>query len=441
MTTTHPIPEQAPAAVAPAASPAAEHRPAVRRRAVAAGAAGTLALALTVGGAYALGRTAVVPAGSAAGASFATGAAWWPATDPGTGGTSAGGAAASGPVGPGADPSDTGALDATAADAEQSAGVVVIDTVLGYSGGEAAGTGIVLTSDGLVLTNNHVVEGSTEVEVTVPATGETYAATVVGTDATSDVAVLELDGASGLRTATLDDDGDLAVGDDVTAVGNAGGTGELVAASGTVTALDRSITTASELGVAGESLDGLIEVDADIVSGDSGGPLLDAEGEVVGIDTAASSGSADIVGYAVTIDDAMDVVEVVLAGEDTDTVTIGYPAFLGVQVAATQEAATVPGRGGLGAGDATGASDGSTSGTTSSGALVAGVLDGTPAAGAGLTAGSTLTALDGAAITSADDLTAALAAHDPGDAVTVTWTDASGQERSADVVLVEGPAA
>ncbi len=417
---------------------AVAERPRTARRVLALGAAGVLALSLTAGGAYAVGREAASTPTTSGSSTSALGAAWDvpSAADPGSTdpGTTPGGGGA---FGPGASTSDTSTLDVTAADADEAAGVVVIETELGYSGSAAAGTGIVLTTDGLVLTNNHVIEGSTEIAVTVPSTGATYAATVVGTDATSDVALLELDDASGLTTVTLDDDGDLAVGDAVTAVGNAGGTGELVAADGTVTGLDETITTSSELGVVGETLDGLIEVDADIVSGDSGGPLLDDEGEVVGIDTAASSGTADIVGYAVTIDDALAVVDVILSGEDTDSVTIGYPAFLGVQVAATQEAATVPGRGGLGGGDASTATDGAATGT---GALVAGVVDGTPAAAAGITAGSTITALDGTALTSATDLTAALDALDPGDTVTVTWTDASGGSHTADVVLVEGPA-
>jgi S1-C subfamily serine protease len=406
------------------------------RRAVAVGAAATLALGLTATGSLALAHGAAVTPSAA---STTAGAAGWSTQDlvpvrPDGGGTSP-----TVPSPTGTPTTGTTALDVTAADADESAGVVVVETLLGYTGGEAAGTGMVLTADGLVLTNNHVVEGATQVVVTVPSTGETYAAEVVGTSATADVAVLELDGADGLQTVTLDDDEDLAVGDAVTAVGNAGGTGQLVAADGTVTALGRSITTASGNGSAGETLVDLVEVDADVVSGDSGGPLLDAEGEVVGIDTAASSGTTDIVGYAVTIGDAMEVVEVILAGEETDTVTVGYPAFLGVQVVAQAEAATVPGRGGLGAGDVTAATDpAGSAGTT--GAVVSGVVENTPAADAGITAGSTITAVGTWALESAEDLTAVLAELEPGDGVSVTWVDADGQEHTAAVVLVEGPA-
>ncbi|WP_425956116.1 S1C family serine protease [Xylanimonas sp. McL0601] len=301
------------------------------------------------------------------------------------------------------------------ATAAEERGVVLVETVLGYEGAEAAGTGVVLTSNGYVLTNNHVVEGATQIRVVVAATGESYTARVVGTDSTGDVAVLRLEDASGLQTATIDNDGGATVGDQVTAVGNAGGTGTLSAADGTVAALEQSITTQSEGPAQGETLSGLIEVNADVVSGDSGGPLLDSEGEVVGIDTAASSGSADITGYAVPIDDALRIAHAIMAGTASDTVTIGYPAFLGVQVASQYDR--------LG------------------GAAIAGVIDGTPAQQAGLTAGSTITAVDGTAITSADGLTAALAGHQPGDAITLTWTDAVGQQHSARVVLAEGPAA
>ncbi|MBW0255970.1 S1C family serine protease [Cellulomonas sp. PS-H5] len=323
----------------------------------------------------------------------------------------------------------TGTLDTSTATEAQQQGVVLIDTVLGYQSAEAAGSGVVLTSDGLVLTNNHVVEGATEITVTIGTTGETYTAQVVGTDATADVAVLQLQGASGLTTATLDSDDDLAVGDAITAVGNAEGGGVLLAADGTVTALDQSITTQAEGVSSGESLTGLIQVDADVVSGDSGGALLDDQGEVVGITTAASSGSSDITGFAIPIDDALDVATQIVAGHDSDTITLGYPAFLGVQLA-TGATTTVPGLDGLGG----------TTGSTGAGATVAGVIDGTPAAQAGLAAGDTITAVDGTAVADGDALSAALAAHAPGDQVTLTWTAADGTAQTATVTLIAGPA-
>jgi S1-C subfamily serine protease len=262
--------------------------------------------------------------------------------------------------------------------------VVLVDTELSYEGAAGAGTGIVLTSDGEVLTNYHVVEGATAIRVTVASTGRAYTASVVGHSATSDVALLRLEDASGLTAARVDDD-TVALGDPVAAVGNAGGTGTLTAADGSVTDLDSTITTASEGSVASERLRGLIETDADVVPGDSGGPLLDAEGEVVGIDTAASSGSS-IDGYAIPIDDALTVVRQIRSGTETSTVQVGANAFLGVQV--TDAAAAYAG-----------ASYGSTG---TDGAAVAGVVDGSPAADAGLVAGDVITAVGSTPVGSPD---------------------------------------
>ncbi|ANP73390.1 S1C family serine protease [Cryobacterium arcticum] len=314
-------------------------------------------------------------------------------------------------------------LDTTAATAAQSVGVVVIDTVLGYESSEAAGTGLILTSDGRILTNNHVVEGATSITVTVVSTGTEYTAEVVGTDATEDIAVLELVDASGLATADLDTSGEVAVGDAVTGVGNAGGTGTLTAAAGTVLSLEQSITAQDSDGTNAEDLTGLIEVDADIESGESGGPLYDADGEVVGIDTAASSGSTTITGYAIPIEDVLEIVDTidaaVASGINTDTITVGYPAFLGIGLSST----------------------GSTRTTTSTGAGVAGVIADTPAATIGLAAGDTITAVDGTAVATATALSELLAAHSPGDTVTIDWVDASGVTHSAAAALIAGPAA
>ncbi|MCG2798952.1 MAG: trypsin-like peptidase domain-containing protein [Cellulomonas sp.] len=318
---------------------------------------------------------------------------------------------------------------ATAATTEQQVGVVTIVTTLGYENGQAAGTGMILTSDGTVLTNNHVIEGATSIEVTVESTGQTYTATVVGTDATHDIAVLQLENASGLTAITLDDDGGVSTGDTVTAVGNAEGTGDLVAATGDVTATDQTMT-ASESGTESETLEGLIEFSAAVVSGDSGGPVLDSEGEVVGITTAASSGSSTIVAYAIDITDAMEIVDQIEAGNASSDIVIGYPAFLGVQVS-SELSSSQPGLGSSGS-----------LGSSTTGATIAGVIDGTPAASAGLAAGDTITAVDGTAITTSSQLSSVLAEYSPGDSVTITWTSGTtGTSQSATVTLIEGPAA
>ncbi|RUQ08812.1 S1C family serine protease [Curtobacterium sp. HSID17257] len=307
---------------------------------------------------------------------------------------------------------------ATPATAAQKKGIVTIDTVMNYdTSSQAAGTGMVLTSDGFVLTNNHVVQGATSIRVTDETTGKQYQAEVVGTDATHDVAVLKLQDASGLSTVTLDDDGEPSTGDAVTDVGNAEGTGNLVAAAGTVTALDQDIQVQSESGTGTESLQGLIQVAAQIVPGDSGGPVLDSEGEVVGMATAASSGSAEVTGYAIPITTAKAIADKILAGESSDTVTIGLPAFLGVQVgssATTQTTAGVP---------------------------VAGTVDGSGAAAAGLVAGDTITSIDGTAVTSNDALTSAIRSHAVGDRVQIGYTDATGAAHTVTVTLTAGPAA
>ncbi|MDQ0745339.1 S1-C subfamily serine protease [Clavibacter sp. B3I6] len=299
-----------------------------------------------------------------------------------------------------------------AADAAQTAGVVTIDSALTYENAAGAGTGIILSSDGTILTNNHVVSGATSIRVTVESTGKAYVAKVVGTDAANDVAVLELEGASGLTPAKLDADG-VQVGEAVTGVGNAGGTGTLTAAAGRVTALGQTITTQSEGTAAGETLTELIQTDAPIVSGDSGGPLVDAEGEVVGIDTAASSGSAQIAGFAIPIEKAMGIAKQIESGVESGTVDIGYPAFLGVLLA-------------NGAG-------------TVAGAPVQGVVDGSGAAQAGLAQGDVVTSVDGKAVASASELSAAISAHEPGDRVALEWTTAAGAQQTGTVTLTEGP--
>jgi S1-C subfamily serine protease len=321
----------------------------------------------------------------------------------------------------------------TAATDAQSTGIVLINTVLAYQSAQAAGTGMVLTSDGEILTNNHVVAGATSISVTVASTGKSYDAKVVGTDATDDVAVLQLTGASGLTPANIDSSADVNIGGAVTGVGNAGGTGPLTSAPGNVTALDQTITTQAEGAAASETLNGLIQTNADIQSGDSGGPLYDANGAVIGIDTAASVGSSENQGYAIPIADALKIVDQIESGQETDSVSIGYPAFLGIEVGQEQ----TNGYGSLGGyGSQTGATE-----QAVAGAPVAGVISGGPAAGAGIVAGDTITAVDGTAIGSADALTSTLAGYEPRQSATITWTDAAGASHSATVTFAAGPAA
>jgi S1-C subfamily serine protease len=301
----------------------------------------------------------------------------------------------------------------TSATVAQQVGVVDINTVLGYQSARAAGTGMILTSTGEVLTNNHVINGATSISVTVVSTGKTYPATVVGTDPTEDVAVIQLQNASGLQTANIGDSSTVDVGETVTGVGNAGGVGGTPsAASGTVEALNQSITASDESGQDAETLTGLIETNAQIVAGDSGGPLYDSSGKIVGMDTAASSnGRVTNVAYAIPINHALAIADQIETGTETSTIHIGNPGFLGVSVA-----------------------------DTASGAAIASVVANGPAAKAGLAAGDVITAINGTKITSATSLHNALSGADPGQTITVTWTDSSGQTHHASVTLSTGPA-
>ncbi|HET7820676.1 MAG TPA: trypsin-like peptidase domain-containing protein [Ornithinibacter sp.] len=301
-----------------------------------------------------------------------------------------------------------------------SQGLVDVNTTIGYDGAQGAGTGIVLSADGLVMTNHHVVAGATAIRVTAVADGKTYDATVLGYDSTHDVAVLRLKGASGLTVAPLGSSSTVKVGDAVVAVGNAGGRGGTPSAvAGTVRALDQQITVQDERDGSPQRLTGLIQLDAAIVPGDSGGAVVDADGKVVGLVTAASAGAGSgdpsaAVGFAVPIDQARSIARQIIDGRSSSTVHIGGTPFLGVQL--------VPGSS-LGA----------------AGAQVAGVVPGSPAARAGIQQGDEVTALDGDAIASADALHAAVATHEPGDSVKVAWTDAAGTKHRATLKLGSGP--
>src|SRR5699024_8723728 len=309
------------------------HRTARPRRTVLAATGATAALALTIGGLAGLPAQAMTQTRTQATAPTADIRA--DASIPFTGHPAGNGDSSSPTDGTGTPSSGATAPEeqarATPADEQEATGVVLIDTELGYEKAEAAGTGIVLSRDGLVLTNNHVIADSTKVAVTVATIGKTYTASVVGSDSSEDVAVLKLKDAEDLQPATIDDD-TVDVGDDVTAVGNSEGTGRLMAAEGTVTDLGASVTTTAKGTEDSETLDDMIEVQADIVSGDSGGALLDDEGEVVGMDTAASSGTAVVTGFAIPIETALTTAESIIDGEQTSTNSLGYPAFLGIGV-------------------------------------------------------------------------------------------------------------
>jgi S1-C subfamily serine protease len=306
--------------------------------------------------------------------------------------------------------------------------VVDVNTVIqGSSGrsGEAAGTGIILTSSGQVLTNNHVVDGSTGIKVTVQGRSNTYTATVVGTDRPADVALLQLQGASGLPAATIADSSTLRIGQGVVALGNALGQGGTPAASqGSVTALDQSITASTGRSSA-EQLTGLIQSDAPISPGESGGPLVNSAGQVVGMITAGESQgfrqTTSTVGYAIPTNAAIDVVNQIRAGgQGNPDIIMGKPGYLGVAVQ-----------------DLTPAVAANLGLTAGSGVLVTQVVAGSPAGKAGITQDAVITSVDGKTVASQTALSQAIQSHKPGQQIRVSWVDQSGTH-SATVTLAPG---
>lgn len=306
-------------------------------------------------------------------------------------------------------------------------GLVDINTTLGYQQAQAAGTGMVLTSSGEVLTNNHVINGATSITARDIGNGRTYQAKVVGYDHSHDIAVLQLQGASGLQTVTLGDSGSASAGQKVVALGNALGKGGTPAvATGHIASLGASITASDEGAGTSEQLTGLIHHNAGIQPGDSGGPLVNTAGQVIGINTAASQGTQfqgqQTQAFAIPISQAKSIAGQIDAGTSSTTVHIGPTGLLGVQIMSANSAA------------ANGIQIGA-------GATVAGVVAGTPAAGAGLTQGDVIVSVDGQSVSSPEQLQSALGQHHPGDSVTIGWQDQTGQTQSASVVLANGPAA
>ncbi|GAA0557930.1 S1C family serine protease [Actinomadura livida] len=299
-------------------------------------------------------------------------------------------------------------------------GVVNIETEQDLRGTRAAGTGVVLTASGLVLTNNHVIRGATRIRGTDTDNRRTYTAQVVGYDRAGDIAVIRLEGAAGLKAAAFASASGVSVGDTVTAVGNAGGEGGRPrVVTGEVTALEQSVTARDDSSGTTERLSGLIETDAPIEPGDSGGPLLNTDGKVIGINTAASAGlSKDAAknknhrGYAIPSDRALDVARQIQRGESSITVHIGPTAMLGVKVRSNRN---------------------------SQGAVVAEVVPGSPAEAARIPVGASIVTFDGRGVDSPTTLTTLMLAHHPGDVVQLEWTTAQGAAVSATVRLAEGP--
>jgi S1-C subfamily serine protease len=333
-----------------------------------------------------------------------------------------------------------GLVDASSIAKRVDSGLVDINVTLNGNE-EAAGTGMVLTSNGEVLTNNHVIEGATSISVTDVGNGKTYGARFVGYDRTSDVAVLRLENASGLQTVSLGKSSGVSSGEAVVGIGNAGGSGGTPSyAGGSVIALDQSITASDQGDGTSENLTGLIETNADIQPGDSGGPLVNSSGKVIGMDTAASAGfsfeqggSSATQGFSIPIGTALKIAGEITSGDSSSTVHVGPTSFLGVSVVSAGGGASGAfGTGGSGFGQPVPTQ-------TSSGAEIASVVPGSPASQAGLAEGDTITSLGGQSVTSPDLLTTIVENEKPSTSVPLVYVDSSGTRQTVTVQLASGP--
>ena len=368
---------------------------------------------------------------------------------------------------------DGHSLRTAAVAAKVDPGVVDIDAEIAYSGGTSSeGTGMVISRDGLILTNNHVINGSNDIHVRLVMAGKKYLATVVGYDATQDVALLKISGAPELRPVSVGNSSQVTVGTAVVALGNAEGQGGRPrAAAGIVNSLNKTISPTDESTGDTETLHNMLQTNADIVSGDSGGPLANAAGQVIGMTTAnasSSQSSSSVLGYAIPINTALAVAHQIAAGQQGGTVQIGVPGFLGVlvpqsnssnpQKQASQQrqqeqqqsqqgsgpgAGSGQGPGGPGAGCVTDNSETSVPATiapAAQGALVDGVLCSTPAAKAGLVSGDVVTTVDGQPVTTPGSLTKTMEGYRPGVQVTLGWQTPAGQHQTGRITLAPAPA-
>lgn len=317
----------------------------------------------------------------------------------------------------------TAGAAAQAPNARVIAGIGDVNTNLGYQNAAAAGTGMVLTARGELLTNNHVIRGATTIKVRVVGNGRTYVASVLGYDVGADVALLQLRAAAGLATVPLGNSSTVRVGAKVTVIGNAGGRGGVPTTTrGTVRALHREITASDEANGTSERLVDLIETNAAVEPGDSGGALVNAVGRVVGLVTAGSNSytlqPGGNVGFAIPINKALTIAHRIEKRQFSAAIHPGATAFLGVDVTDSNYV-----RGGA----------------VEAGALVVGVVPGSPAQRAGLVAGDVITGLSGRPVTSPTTLTNALLAEAPGASVSLTWVDRLGSPHEATVTLGSGP--
>jgi S1-C subfamily serine protease len=363
-------------------------------------------------------------------------------------------------------PGSGSALNVAAVKKKVAPGLVDITATLKYASETAEGTGMVLSPSGLVVTNNHVIDGATAVMVSLAENvHRTYKAQVIGYDSIDDVALLQLTGASGLATVSIGNSAQVRVGTQVLALGDAQGRGGVTPARGYISGLNRSIQASDQGSGSTEDLNHMLQTNAQIQQGDSGGALANSAGQVIGMVTAANTASdgqsGDSMGFAIPINTALVIAQKIAAGQPSANVYIGVPGFLGVEVAqsnsadprqqAADERRSGGNPGGLnqGGGNLGGpgcVADGQEPGVphriapAASGALIMGVLCETAAQSKGLVAGDVVLSVNGQVVTTPDSLTTYTAKYHPGAVVSVTWEAINGSRHTAQIVLGRGPA-
>ena len=347
--------------------------------------------------------------------------------------------------------------------------MVEITSRLNYEGSKAYATGMVISSSGLVLTNNHVIDGTNGLTATFFDNGHTYNAKWLGYDKTQDVAVIQLEGVTTkLPTVPLGNSAAVQAGTKVVAMGNAEGTGSITTVTGRITAINQAIT-ASDQGdkATAEHLTDMLQTNADIVPGDSGGPLSTTAGKVIGMDTAAQtatfgSTNKQPAGFAIPINRAVTIAHEIISGQQSSTVQIGATGFLGIQVASSasglnstatnprtqkqQDVKSIESNGQQPTA-AAGCVDTNTTevpvkvAPASSGALILGVLCNTPASADGMAPGDVITNVNGTTVTSPATLKTKLMQIRPGKQVSVSWTAVNGQKVTKSLTLAAAPPA
>jgi S1-C subfamily serine protease len=354
-------------------------------------------------------------------------------------------------------------LNQAAVERKVKPGLVDITSTLKYASETAEGTGMILSRSGLVLTNNHVIDGATEVKVRLASNArQSYPAQVIGYDSADDVALLQITGVSGLATVSFGNSSQVRVGIPVLALGDAQGRGGVTPAPGNISALNRSIQARDEGSGTTEDLNHMLQTNAQIQQGDSGGALANNAGQVIGMVTAANTGAdgqpGSTMGFAIPINTALAIARQIASKQASSRVYIGLPGFLGVEVAqsgspnprqqAADEQRSGGGRARLG-GPRSGlacVTGGQQSAVprriapAGTGALIVGVLCGTAAQNQGLAAGDVIVSVNGQAVTTPGSLTGITSRYHPGDVVSVGYQAVNGSRHTARVMLGDGPA-